>query len=337
MSIKEEYIQDEKVRYLKDILMNFDKFEIWKKYIWKYNPRLRDYEYELHRLNENTIYMYIMNNKIEITRITNNKFEITINLNDYRTIAERRRFMEFLKYENRRYKGYLLWYYHGNWHIDLGNLILSLRKNNNILKLIIVKKTKEYYLTLPELEMKPLPDKEYGFPIEEKSLYLYKINGKSVTKKIEYYKEKYKGMPYMIRVKIKNRKYEYAIFRMMLNKEIVEYRDIPTFITIKRIKNIEIENSAWMFTNVVTLNLQKIRGAEFPDFAFAVLQDYYYDGVNQIIMKFIDELRNSYLCGIDYTNRMWCMRLPGIMYKYKIKSVYKVLYDLDANTKLFEF
>jgi len=85
------------------------------------------------------------------------------------------------------------------------------------------------------------------------------------------------------------------------------------------------------------LTLQRIRGGQFPDFAYATLQDFDYDGVNQILLKFIDEFRNSYLCGIDYSNILWCMRLPGIMYKYKIKSVYRVLYDLDTNTKMFEF
>jgi len=337
MKKTDEYIKDERVKYLKDILTDFDSFQIWKKYVWKYNKNLRDYEYELHRLNENTIYMYIYNNKVEITRITSNKFQVIMNLNDYRTIAERKRLIEFLKYENRRYKGYLLWYYRGNWHLDLGNLKLSIRRNNNILKLIIIKKPQEYYLTLPELERREIPEKSYGFPIEEGSLYVYEINDKKIQKIVEYYKEKYKGMPYMLRIKIKNRKYEYAIFKMLVNKEIMEYRSIPTFITIRRIKNIEIESNSFMFTNMVTLNLKRITGGRFPDFKYAVLQDYSYDGVNQILMKFIDELRNTYLCGVDYSNRLWCMRLPGIMYKYSIRSVYKVLYDLDEKTKIFEF
>ena len=337
MKKTDEYIKDERVKYLKDILTDFDSFQIWKKYVWKYNKNLRDYEYELHRLNENTIYMYIYNNKVEITRITSNKFQVIMNLNDYRTIAERKRLIEFLKYENRRYKGYLLWYYRGNWHLDLGNLAISLRKNNNILKLIIVRKPQRYYLTLPELEKREIPDKEYGFPIEEGSLYVYKIHDKKVEKIIQYYKKKYKGMSYMLRVKVKNRKYEYSIFKMMLNKGIIEYHDIPKFITIRRIRNVEIESNEWMFTNIVTLNVQRIRGAQIPDFAFAVLQDFSYDGINQIIMKFVDEFRNTYLCGIDYSDTLWCMRLPGIMYKYSIKSVYKVLYNLDEKTKIFEF
>jgi len=337
MKKTDEYIKDERVKYLKDILTDFDSFQMWKKYVWKYSPYIKDYEYELHKLNQETIYVYIANNKIEIMKLDDNKFGITINLDNYRTIFERRRIMEFMKYENRKYQGFLLFYNRGVWHLDLGDFIIPIRRNKTLLRLIIIRKPQEYYLTLPELERKEIPEKEYGFPIIKGLLYLYEINGKKVEKIIDYYKKKYKGMPYMLRIKTKNRKYEYAIFRMLLNKEIMQYRSIPTFITIRRIKNDEIKSNEWMFTNIVTLNLKRITGARFPDFEFAVLQDYSYDGVNQILMKFIDELRNTYLCGVDYSDRMWCIRLPGIMYKYSIKNVYKVLYDLDEKTEIFEF
>jgi len=333
----DEYIQDGKIRYLTDILTNFDSFMIWKKYVFKYNPRLRDYEYELHRLNENTIYMYIYNNKIEITRISNNKFETTINLNDYRTIAERRRFIEFVRYENKKYKSVLLWYYRGKWHLNLCGFDITIRENNLILKLTIIRKPQEYYLTLPELEKMPLPEREYGIPITRDGLYLYKVNNKRVRDIIEHFKKTKRHIPYIVRVKMKNRKTEYMFFQMLLKKGIFDLRGIPPFITIRGIDNIEIENHAWGFSNIITLNLNRIRGAEFPDFAYATLQDYYYDGVNQVVLKFIDELNNTYLCGVDYSNNLWCMRLPGIMYKYSIKSVYKVLYDLDDKTKVFEF
>jgi hypothetical protein len=337
MRKKEEYIQDEKIQFLKDILTNFDKFEIWKKYIWKYNPRLRDYEYELHKLNENTIYMYVMNSKIEITRITNNKFEVIINLNDYRSIAERRRIMEFMKCENEKYQSILLWYYKGKWRLNLCGFDITVRENNLIMKLTIIRKPQEYYLTLPELNKMPLPEKEYGIPISKNGLYLYKIQNKKVKDIIEHFKKTQRHIPYIVRVKMKNRKIEYAFFQILLKKGIFDLRGLPPFITIKRIKNIEIEKYAWGFSNVITLNLKRIRGTQFPDFVYATLQDYYYDGVNQVVLKFIDEFNNTYLCGIDYSNRMWCMRLPGIMYKYSIRSVYKVLYNLDEQTKVFEF
>jgi hypothetical protein len=281
--------------------------------------------------------MYIFHNKIEIEKVTENKYTVTINLNDYNTIAERKRLTWFTKYENKKYRGYLLWYHRKVWHSDLGNLEISIRRDSNLLKLIIVRKPRRYYLTLPELEMRELPDKEYGFPIDEDSLYLYEINGKKVRYILEHYKKKYNNMPYINRVKMKNRKYEYSIFKMMMNKGILQPRISAIPPKIKRIRNYEFRDYAWMYTNMTMLTLQRIRGGQFPDFVHTALQDFDYDGVNQILLKFIDEFRSTYLCGIDYANMLWCMRLPGIMYKYRIKSVYRVLYDLDENTKIFEF
>jgi len=337
MPEKDEYVKSEEIRFLTGIIENFDFFEIGKKYVLDYNKHFKDYEYELHKLNEKMAFMYIFNNKIEIEKKTENQFIVTINLNNYTSIAERKRITWFTRYANKKYKGYLLWYYRKVWHLDLGDLEIPIRKNNNLLKLIIVKKPKRYYLTLPELEREPIPDKEYGFPIEDDLLYLNEINGKKVKKILEHYEKKYKNMPYLIRVKMKNRKFEYAIFKMMLNKDILHPRINYVPPKIERIRDYEVRDFAWMFSNMVMLNLKRITGAQFPDFAWATLQDFDYDSTNQILMKFIDEFRNTYLCGVDYANRLWCMRLPGFMYKYKIKSVYKVLYNLDENTKLFEF
>jgi len=337
MSEKEEYIKDERIRFLTRIIKNFDFFEIGKKYVLDYSKYIRDYEYELHKLNEKTIFMYVFNNKVEIEKKTENKFIVTINLNDYNSIAERKRIIWFTKYENKKYRSYLLWYYRKTWHIDLGDFIIPIRKDNNLLKLTIVKKPKRYYLALPELERREIPDGEYGFPIDEDSLYLSEINGKKVKYILEHCKVKHKDIPYINRVKMKNRKYEYAIFKMMINKGILQPRVSAIPPTIKRIRNYEFRDYMWMYTNIVMLTLQRITGGQFPDFIHTALQDFGYDEVNQILIKFIDEFRNSYLCGVDYSNRLWCMRLPGFMYKYKIKSVYKVLYNLDENTKLFEF
>jgi len=341
MSEKEEYVKSEEIRFLTGIIENFDFFEIGKKYVLDYNKHFKDYEYELHKLNEKMAFMYVFNNKIEIEKKTENQFVVTINLNNYTSIAERKRITWFTRYANKKYKGYLLWYYRKVWHLDLGDLEIPIRKCNNLLKLTIVKKSKRYYLTLPELKKEPLPDKEYGFLIKENlvlpSLYLYEINGKKVRDILEHYKKKYENMPYIIRLKMKNRKYEYAIFKMMLNKDILHPRINYVPPKISRIHDYEIRDYTWMFSNMVMLNLKRITGGQFPDFAWATLQDFDYDNTNQILMKFIDEFRNTYLCGVDYANRLWCMRLPGFMYKYRIKSVYKVLYNLDENTKLFEF
>jgi len=341
MSKTKDYIKDERIMYLKEILRNFDSFEVGKKYTWKYNSHIRDFEYELHKLNQNMIFVYIFNNKIEITKINENKFEVTINLNDYLSIAERRRVTIFMKIEREHYIHYLLWYYRGIWHFDFdnvfGNLVIPIRRDSQLLKLIIVKKPKKYYLSLPELEKRELPDKEFGFPLIQNELYLYSINGKKASNILEYYKKKYRGMPYIIRVKMRNRKAEYAIMKMLIKKGIFRYIDGISRKPPFRIRKGEPKHYEWEFTNIVLPNPERMKGGQFPNFVYTALQDYDYDSTNQILLKFVDTRNETFLCGIDYTDSMWCIRLSGFMFKYRIKSVYKALYDLDEQTKLFEF
>jgi len=338
---KGDYVKDEKIQFLKEILKNFDNFEIGKKYVYKYNSHIRDYEYELHKPNEKMIFMYIFYNKVEITKINENKFEVIINLNDYMRNATIKRMVKFLTTDSNYYYNHLVWHYKGVWHLVLDRLIIPIRKYNEILKMIIVKKPEKYYLSLPELEKKPLPDSEFGFPIKRNSLYLYKVNGKKVKNIIQYYKKKHYDIPYILRIKMQNRKIEYAIFKMLLKKGIVEplHKINSKLISgmLFRIHNNEIENHIWDFTNIVMPAVKRMRGGQFPNFAFIALQDYDYDDVNQILLKFADPYNRTFLCGVDYSNSMWCMRLQGYMFKYRIKSVYKTMYELDENTKVFEF
>jgi len=337
MSKMKDYIKDEKVKYLKEILKNFDNFEIGKKYMFKYNSHFRDYEYELHKLNQKMAFVYIFNNKIEIIKKDENKFEVTINLNDYLSIATMRRITIFTKYENEDYHNYLFWYYRGTWHFVFNNLIIPIRYDSRLLKLIIVKKPQKFYLTLPELEKRELPDKKYGFPLIPDELYLYEINGKKVEQILERYEKKYKGMPYILRIKMKNRKVEYAIMKMLLKKGIFRYINGISRKSPYRIKNDELKSYEWEFTNITLPVPERMKGGQFPNFIYTALQDYDYDNTNQIIIKLIDTRNQTFLCGVDYSNSMWCIRLSGFMFKYRIKSVYRVLYDLDENTKMFEF
>jgi hypothetical protein len=152
MSKKIDYVKDEKVKYLKEILKNFDKFEIGKKYAFKYNYHVKDFEYELHKLNEKMAFAYIFDNKIEIVKKDNGKFEVTINLDDYLSIAERRRVTIFVRYGNEDYHNYLFWYYRSTWHLVLNDLVIPIRYSSRLLKLTIIKKPQKFYLTLPELE-----------------------------------------------------------------------------------------------------------------------------------------------------------------------------------------
>jgi hypothetical protein len=132
MSKKIDYVKDEKVKYLKEILKNFDKFEIGKKYAFKYNYHVKDFEYELHKLNEKMAFAYIFDNKIEIVKKDNGKFEVTINLDDYLSIAERRRVTIFVRYGNEDYHNYLFWYYRSTWHLVLNDLVIPIRYSSRL-------------------------------------------------------------------------------------------------------------------------------------------------------------------------------------------------------------
>ena len=336
-----DYVKDNRIVYLKNILKDFDNFEIGKRYVFKKNYKFGDFEYELHKLNEKMAFMYIFDNKIEIMKKDNNKFEVIINLNDFETIAERRRIEIFMKVEREHYNHYPLWYYRGTWHFSLdnafSNLVIPIRHDSRMLKLIIVKKPQKFYLSLPELEKRELPDKEFGYPIIKNELYLYSINGKKVKDILEHYKRKYKGMPYIIRIKLQNRKIEYSFLKMLVTKGIFRYLNDISIKPPFKIRQNDLKYYEWEFTNIVLPVPERMRGGQFPNFVYAVLQDYDYDNTNQILLKFIDTRNESFLCGVDYADNMWCMRLSGFMYKYKIKSVYRVLYDLDEQTKMFEF
>jgi hypothetical protein len=337
MSKKIDYVKDEKIQFLKEILRNFDSFEIGKKYVYKYNSHVRDFEYELHKLNPQTIYMYIFDNKIEIMKKNENKFEVIINLDDYLSIAKMRRITIFLKYESKNYHNYLVWYYRGTWHLVFNDLVIPIRYDSRLLKLIIVKKPQRFYLSLPELTKKELPDSEFGFPIIKNELYLYSINGKKVKDLIEHYQRKYKGMPYIIRIKLQNRKIEYAIFKMLIKKGIFRYINGISRKQPYRIRKCEQKSYEWEFSNIILPVPERMKGGQFPNFIHTAIQDYDYDSTNQVLIKVVDKRNQTFLCGVDYANNMWCMRLSGFMYRYRIKSVYKVLYDLDEQTKMFEF
>ncbi len=131
-----------------------------------------------------------MINKLEIVKKDNGKFEVTINLDNYLSIAERRRVTIFVRYGNEDYHNYLFWYYRGTWHLVLNDLVIPIRYSSLLLKLTIVKKPQKFYLTLPELEKRELPDKKYGFPLIPNELYLYEINGKKSRADIRTLPEK---------------------------------------------------------------------------------------------------------------------------------------------------
>jgi hypothetical protein len=333
--------KDSRIIRLMYILKDFDNFLEGIRYVEKYNSHFRDYEYELHKLNYQTAYVYILHNKIEIHKKNDNKFEVFINFNNFQSIAERRRLTKFMMIDNTPFFRSLVYFKEHKLYFRFKDLFYNYRNRTSITKLTFMRKTEKYYLTLPELEKREIPEKEYGFPIIHNLLYLHKINDKKVSEIIEYQKNKWKIMPYYLKVKMKNRKIEYAIFKMMINKGIMKYDKSIEFdthtLTHLRIKNCDIEIYKFEFSNVFIANDTHLRGDDFPLIKDIIIQDFDYDNVNQILLKLITPFNENYLCGIDYSNSMWCVRLSSFMIKYKIKSVYKVLYNLDENTKVFEF
>jgi hypothetical protein len=333
--------KDPRIIHLMYILKDFDTFLEGIRYVEKYNSRFRDYEYELHKLNYQTAYMYILHNKIEIHKKSENKFEVIINFDNFQSIAERRRLTKFMMIDNMPFFESLVYFKGQKIYFRFKDLFYNYRNRKSITKLTFVKRTEKYYLTLPELEKREIPEKEYGFPIISNLLYLHKINDKKVSEIIEYHKSKCKIMPYYLKVKMKNRKIEHAIFKMLINKGIMKYDKSIKFdkhtLNHLRIENYDIETYKFEYTNMIIANNERLRGNDFPLFKEIIIQDFDYDNVNQILLKLITPLNENYLCGVDYSNSLWCVRLSEFMIKYKIKSVYKVLYDLDENTKVFEF
>ena len=333
--------KDPRIIRLMYILRDFDNFKTEIRYVEKYNSHFKDYEYELHKLNNQTAYMYIMHNKIEINKKSDNKFEVLINFNNFQSFAERRRLTKFMMIDNTPFFEGLVYFVGHKIYFQFGDLVYNYRKRKDITKLTYVKKTERHYLALPNLEKREIPEKEYGFPVIPNLLYLNKINDKKVNEIIEYYKNKHRVMPYHLRVKMDNRKIEYSIFRMLINKGIMKYDKsikIDEY-TLKRLRipNYSVDIHKFEFSNVIIANDKRLHGNDFPLFKEIILQYFDYDNVNQILLKFITPSNEVYLCGVDYGNNLWCVRLPEFMLKYRIKSVYKVLYNLNENTKVFEF
>ncbi|ACB37256.1 hypothetical protein AFV9_gp22 [Betalipothrixvirus uzonense] len=349
--------EDEKIKYLMNIIINFDKFSEKVEYVFKKNYRLKDYEYILHKLNENIIYMYLYHNKIEIEKKCNRKFIVRFNISKFQTIAERRRLENFTAGFKGKLRIYYILFFKGKAYFNFKNFGVVIRRNKPNIELEIIRKVKRYYLTLPDLEEKELPESEYGYPIYGDILYLHKINGIPYKELKERFGNLEHRMPYFAKVKMRNIKIEYQFFRMLIKKGIMKLRNphdydikehlsyIQTFDDLQkkalskmlRILDKFNEFPIFTFTNLIEPDYRRLTGGRFPDFRIIVLQDYDYDNVNQVLLKFIEPDNESYLCGVDYKNTLWCMRLPAITLKYPIKSVYKFLYNLDKETKIFEF
>ncbi|CAJ31514.1 conserved hypothetical protein [Betalipothrixvirus acidiani] len=326
---KKGYILLKEIPKLEDIIENWDKFED-EFYVAEYNYHLKDFKFYLRKYITGIMRIWVYNYEIVVKRKGD---EIDITFDDVNKIEDihiafilNRIFEEFLSF----------WIKYVDIKINMGERKFSINTFPRRVNAIINAKFK---LTNDEREIANSINFS-RIQINGKYLTLMKINNKGR----KYYVTRFGKLPTPLRIAIRNRKISYAILKMLLNKKIAEreeFKILPETILKDRLKLSDIIYIQYFLSPVYKFNedrisLQGIRRIQ----NFAVV-DYDYDGTNQIIFKIIgfsvNDLAFSALCGVDYKDVMWCIRISNFVRYWKIKSMYKYIYQLDSNTKMFEF
>lgn len=170
----------------------------------------------------------------------------------------------------------------------------------------------------------------------DNSLYVItEINNRPIS----YYISRMNKMPKINRIALRNHKVQYSFFKMLLNKGILIPDENSFYVVYMpfRLSKSQWARSFWRFSPIYLFNEKRMR-ANFNIILWnPILVDYDYDESNQVLLKFVDEMHRSILCGLDYKNMLWCIELPPITTWWRISKVYKYIYDLDEKTKVFNF
>jgi len=182
-----------------------------------------------------------------------------------------------------------------------------------------------------------------------------KINNKNSNYYIERMKKEISRIPPKNRLALKNHKIQYQFFKMLLEKgilvketkfpyELNKHFNIPNYhidFHWFRISKDTNNYPKWDFSPMYVFNEKLVHSDINTRIMNPVLVDYDYDEVNQVLLKFFDVTNNiqyrSILCGLDYKNTLWCIQLTPITMRWRIKNVYKYIYDLDDKTKVFNY
>lgn len=323
------YVLLNKMPTLDDIIENWDFFEIDKTYAYKYNKVYKDFEFKVEKKNENRIIINILCFMIIITKNGNRITVDTDNLREAKRYKVRDDLEIFLKFGGRQ----LFFLYKKKVKLNLHMFSLYLHNNSISLKIEIRNKIPKRHVEIDSYYSRKL----------KKFILLTSINGKGYR----YYLKRAMRIPITVRVAFENRKAQFTFGKMLLNKGILMRNFNPRLSkrALMYMKLWDWANALWHFSNLYQLNEDKL---DLQGFRFLrickmtwVLLDYDYDNVNQVLLKFllVDDDDNEYtaFCGIDYRNKMWCIQLNNRMKYWKIRSVYKYIYQLDKNTKMFEF
>lgn len=320
------------------IIDKFDKFEEGKIYVFGYNYHMKDFIISIQKQTPDRIRVSYLHHEIWIYK-------------------ERNKYKIFIPWVMEKYRHELNYLFNFNFYFHYNRVIyewtgvkefkIVLRRAKSFMMEIEIARRVLYNdLITGELKEMYVPRDmlKKGITVWDdirgNKFVLTKINNvemKKVKKKIE---KKEKSPDKYHRQMMKTKDIMYQFIKMFRNKGILrtKFEIKPVYIPPKiGIQNKEIIENAYRFSFPYELENRTVRFNGI----MTILIDYDYDSVNQILLKFLQvvntRIHNTLLCGIDPQNRFWCNRLSNLMASWKIKSVYEHLYELDENTKIYEF
>ncbi|AOS58376.1 conserved lipothrixviral protein [Sulfolobus islandicus filamentous virus 2] len=311
------------------ILDNWNNIPIGKTIVSLYNYRQKDFDEIFKKYDQNIGIATINYTTIHIIKHSN-EFEIIVyNVDSIHDHKSRHLLRLFLgnTFIFRKGKVYL----HG---IVIGNLIKSHDLQFKVKKINLIRVRSLFDNNIVSY----YPKKELirnsiilGKGANDSIYVINEINNKRVL----YYVKRIRKIPRLNRIALKNHKLQYQFFKTLLQKGILQKEILFPIVPLKSLRI--SKTTSWKFSPLYVFNGRLINTNIYARAMNPVLIDYDYDEANQVLLKFADELYHSVLCGLDYKNMLWCIALPPITKFWKIKDVYKYAYDLDNETKVFNY
>ena len=328
------YIFLQSIPSVYSIINKFDEYEEGKIYVFGYDYNFKEFIFSMQKQTADRIRVSYLHHEIWIYK-EGNKYKI---------------FVPWVKEKYRNEVNYLFnfnMYFHYNrviykWRGIKEFKVILKKAKSFVIEIRIARRVLYNDLITGELKVMYTPRDilKNGIVVWEdirlNKIVLTKVNNveiKKIKKRIEK-KEKSPDSYYKQMMKTKDIMYQFI--KMFRNKGILKtkFEIKPEYLHRKIwIENEEIVENAYRFSFPYELENRTVRF----NGVMTVLIDYDYDGVNQILFKFQQRTDTTLLCGIDPNNRFWCNRLSNFMMSWKIKSVYKYMYELDESTKMYEF
>jgi len=332
------YIFLESVSSIYAVIDKFDNYEEGKIYVFGYDYHFKEFTVSIQKQSPDRIRVSYLHHEIWIYK-EGNKYKI------------------FIPWVMEKYRNELNYLFNFNFYFHYNRIIYKWigikefkivlkRAKSFLMEIRIARRVLYNDLITGELKEMYAPRDvlKNGITVWEdvrgNKFVLTKINDvemKKIKKRIEK-KEKSPDSYYKQMMKTKDIMYQFI--KMFRNKGILKtkFEIKPVYVPPKfQIKNKEIMENVYRFSFPYELENRTMRFNGM----MTILIDYDYDGVNQILFKFQQRtntmINNTLLCGIDPQNRFWCNILSNFMASWKIKSVYRYMYELDESTKMYEF